>query len=276
MDDRLLRIEDIILSHVSRGMDQIRHAVSPGYCARAARLILQNRGRILIGTGFPASDAFETDGPVGAIALYQVLEQLECEPVFVCAPPLSRVLKQAYRTHEIPVLGWEESRGPIQSVLKALKPTLVVAVERPGIAQDGRYYNMRGEDISHGVAKFDLFFDLCECPTIAFGDGGNEIGMGNVRDHLSALPVIPSVTSCDELVISTVSNWGVYGVMAAMSLQLGQDLLAGLEPEATTAYLVANGCVDGVTLQAEHSEDGFPLTIGSAIIQKLRDHLRKI
>ncbi|MCK7511280.1 MAG: hypothetical protein MZV70_49285 [Desulfobacterales bacterium] len=44
-------IEDIILSHGTRGMDRIRGAVPAGYCARAARLILDNRGRVLIGTG---------------------------------------------------------------------------------------------------------------------------------------------------------------------------------------------------------------------------------
>ena len=271
MDDRVGLIEEIILSYGSRGIDQIRHALAPGYCGRAARLLLQDRGRVLIGTGFPVNGTFETDGPVGAIALYQTLEQLACEPRFVCGPPLSGVLKQMYRTHEIPVLNWEESRDPVQSALNALRPALVISVERPGITDDGRYYNMRGEDISPGVAKFDLFFELCECPTIAFGDGGNEMGMGNVRQDLSALPVIPSVTSCDELVIATVSNWGVYGVMAAMGLLLGEDLLSDLEPEAATQYLVANGGVDGVTLEAAHSEDGFPLTVGSAIIRQLRD-----
>ncbi|HSV92460.1 MAG TPA: glutamate cyclase domain-containing protein, partial [Desulfobacterales bacterium] len=91
-------IEDIILSHGTRGMERIRGALSPGYCARAARLLLAGRGRVLIGTGFPVGDSFETDGPIGAIALYRVLEGLGHEPVFGCAPPISQVLARDYRT----------------------------------------------------------------------------------------------------------------------------------------------------------------------------------
>ena len=56
-------IEDIILSHGARGMDRIRGAVPAGYCARAAKLILENKGRVLIGTGFPVVGSFETDDP---------------------------------------------------------------------------------------------------------------------------------------------------------------------------------------------------------------------
>lgn len=274
LDDRAFYIEDIILSHGARGIDRIRHAVSPGYCMRAARLMCQHRGRVLIGTGFPVGDAFETDGPVGAIALYDTLAKLGSTPVFVCAPPISLVLKKRYRTHEIPVLDWEESRGLVRSVLEAFRPALVVSVERPGITAHGRYYNMRGVDISQAVAKFDLFFQWCRCPTIAFGDGGNEIGMGNVKDALSVLPVVPSVTPCDELVIATVSNWGVYGVIAALSLLLDKDLLGPLTPKATTEFLVAHGGVDGVTCRPAHSEDGFPVAIGKRIIQQLRDYLK--
>ena len=62
------RIEDIILQHDNRGMRRLHLAMSPGYCYRAARIILNNRGTVLIGTGFPVSGSFESDGPIGAIA----------------------------------------------------------------------------------------------------------------------------------------------------------------------------------------------------------------
>ena len=47
------QIEDIILQHDNRGMRQLQTAMSPGYCFRAARMILDNKGAVLIGTGFP-------------------------------------------------------------------------------------------------------------------------------------------------------------------------------------------------------------------------------
>ena len=273
MDTIDVHIEDIILTHSSRGMDALRKSLPEGYCKRAADLILKNKGVVLIGTGFPVGSSFETDGPIGAISLYKVLESLKSRPTFVCAPPISRILSRDFTTYEMPIRNWEESRGLVEMALATLKPSLVISVERPGVTEDGRYYNMRKEDITDYAAKFDLFFDLSNCPTIAFGDGGNEIGMGNISGERSRMSIIPSITKCDELVIATVSNWGVYGVIAAMSLELGEDLFKLFDPAEIADYLLENGSVDGVTLQPENSEDGFPIPVGLSIILKLRDLL---
>ena len=264
-------IEDIILSHGTRGMDRIRGAVPAGYCVRAAKLILENKGCVLIGTGFPVGGSFETDGPIGAIALYRVLERLGNEPIFGCAPPISQVLAGDFRTLEVPILSWAATVPVVESALASIRPSVIVSIERPGVARDGRYYNMRGQDISDFLAKFDLFFELCSCPTIAVGDGGNEIGMGNVHAELAQLPIIPSVTMCNELVIATVSNWGVYGIIAALSRELDQDLFRYFDPVEIVRYLVDRGAVDGKTGYAECSEDGFPLAVGLSIIAQLRE-----
>jgi hypothetical protein len=265
------QIEEIILSHGARGMDRIRGAVPAGYCARAAKLIIENKGRVLIGTGFPVVGSFETDGPIGAIALYRVLEGLGYEPIFGCAPPISQVLAGDFRTLEVPILSWEATRPIVESALADIRPSVIVSIERPGVAKDGRYYNMRGKDISDVLAKFDLFFELCDCPTIAVGDGGNEIGMGNIITELAQLPIVPSVTRCDELVIATVSNWGVYGIIAAMSRELRQDLFSLFDPVEIVRHLVDRGAVDGKTGVAECTEDGFPLAVGLSIITQLRE-----
>jgi hypothetical protein len=236
-------VEEIILRHDSRGMTRIRRHLESGYCQRATRLILDNPGVILIGTGFPVAGSFESDGPMSL----------------------------SFETYELPIVGWNESKKAVQRALDKLKPSLVVSVERPGVTENRRYYNMYGEDITKFTAKFDLFFRYGNCPTIAFGDGGNEIGMGNVRDSLTAMNIIPSTTTCDELVISTVSNWGVYGVIALMSHHLQKNLFDLINPEAIANFLVENGCVDGVTSRQELSEDGFPIAVGVSIINKLRN-----
>jgi hypothetical protein len=266
-------IEEIILSHGTRGMDRIRGAVPAGYCTRAAKLILENRGRVLIGTGFPVEGTFETDGPVGAIALYRVLDRLGHEPVFGCAPPISKVLAVDFRTLEVPILNWEATRPIVEAALADIRPSVIVSIERPGVAKDGCYYNMRGKEISDFLAKFDLFFELCECPTIGVGDGGNEIGMGNIVTELAQLPIVPSVTRCDALVIATVSNWGVYGIIAAMSRELNQDLFRLFDPVEIVRHLVDRGAVDGKTGAAECTEDGFPPAVGLSIIAQLRETL---
>lgn len=264
-------IEEIILQHSSRGMNRIRKHIEVGYCQRAARLILDNRGVVLISTGFPVAGSFESDGPIGAIALCHVLMHLGYQPVFVCGPPLSKIISKSFETYEIPIASWDKSKKPIMQALRTLKPSLVVSVERPGVADDGRYYNMHGKDIGKFTAKVDLFFTHGKCPSIAFGDGGNEIGMGNVRDAFTTMSIIPSVTTCDELVISTVSNWGVYGVIALMSHQLKEDLFEFIQPKSIAGYLVANDCVDGVANRSELSEDGFPINVGVSIIDQLRN-----
>ena len=263
-------IEDIVLSHGSRGMDRLRGALPADFCSRAARMVMGNKGRVLIGTGFPVDGSFETDGPIGAIALYRVLEGLGYDPVFGCAPPISKVLGKGFRTLNVPILSWEATVPLVEQALADLRPALIVSIERPGVAKDGRYYNMRGQDISDALAKFDLFFERCACPTIAVGDGGNEIGMGNVYAEAAKLDIVPSVTTCDELIIATVSNWGIYGVIAAMSRTLHQDLFGGFDPAEIVRYLVEQGAVDGKTGYAECSEDGFPLAVGLTIIDRLR------
>ena len=62
-------IEDILVARNPRGMKSVQAHLEPGYCLRAARILQNCQGNILIGTGFPVVKTFETDGPVGAIAM---------------------------------------------------------------------------------------------------------------------------------------------------------------------------------------------------------------
>ena len=62
------KIEKIILQHGARGMDRLQKSMEPGYCRRAAQMILDNQGVVVIGTGFPVSGSFESDGPISAIS----------------------------------------------------------------------------------------------------------------------------------------------------------------------------------------------------------------
>ncbi len=264
------QIEAIVLQHSQRGMLEVARGLKSGYCRRAAELFRDHPGVVLIGTGFPVNGSFETDGPIGALALSRVLERLGCEPVFVCGPPLAGILKQIRRTFEIPILDPKGTLPWVEQALRRYRPALIVSVERPGMAADGLYYNMRGQDISDATMKFDLFFEKAACPTIAFGDGGNEVGMGNIGGLQPALPITPSQTRCDELIVATVSNWGVYGVIAELSRMVGEDLFRLFDPDQIAAHLVSNGSLDGVTWEPRPSEDGFPLDVGRGIIQALR------
>ena len=265
-----IEIEQALVARNLRGMAGIRDILAPGYCLRAAQTLLGAKGVVLIGTGFPVNSTFETDGPIGAIALYQTLETLGLTPYIVCGKPLSTALSLHYRVVSLLVGSGHNHEDEAQRILAHLKPNVVVSIERPGKTSDGRYYNMRGEDISARTACFDTFLDLANCPTIAIGDGGNEIGMGNVRQVLQHWDIEAAVTECDELIVADVSNWGSYGLIALMSRIEGKDFLQAFDPVSTLGYLSTLGSVDGVTRLNALTEDGLSSSVGAEVILELR------
>ena len=265
------RIESILVARNLRGMKTVQSHLQSGYCLRAAQILHDCNGHVFIGTGFPVVDTFETDGPVGTIALYNALESIGATPVIVCGRPLSEALATKYRVHEIRVGDHDKREQEALEAIEKYQPQAIVSIERPGQAEDGGYYNMRGESISARTACFDSFMNLSACPTIAVGDGGNEIGMGNVREALQDLNIVPAATTCDELIVADVSNWGAYGIISFLSIWHGSDLLKEINPLGILKYISELGSVDGVTRINQLTEDGLPATEGESIISELRE-----
>jgi hypothetical protein len=247
-----IAIENAMVARNPRGMQTLQAALEPGYYLRAAELLEQATGNVLIGTGFPVNDTYETDGPLGAIA------------------PLADALKTDYRVHKITVGQPSSAASEAREALAHYSPSLIISIERPGMAKDGHYYNMRGEDISLRCAAFDYFLTLATCPSVAIGDGGNEIGMGNIAQTVAQLDITPSATCCDELVIADVSNWAAHGIIAMLSARRGEDLLAGWDNLAQLHYLSQRGSVDGVSRENTLTEDGLDSSISEALILQLR------
>ena len=106
-----------------------------------------------------------------------------------------------------------------------------------------------GQDTSEFHAKLDFIF-LHHGTTVGIGDGGNEIGMGNLAEHIPSveqLPDEPCVTTVSHLIIASVSNWGGYGLVAGLSLLTGRNLLPSPEQEEDVIRaMVDRGAVDGV------------------------------
>ncbi len=264
------KIEDLLVARNLRGMQSLQAELEPGYCLRAARILDGCDGNVLIGTGFPVVHTFETDGPVGAIAIYDALERTGATPVIVCGRPLSEALSRKYRVHEIRVGDHERREHEALDALARYQPQAIVSIERPGQAADGGYYNMRGESITERTACFDTFMNLCNCPTIAIGDGGNEIGMGKVASALRELDIVPCVTGCDELIVADVSNWGAYGIISFLSLWQQRDLLGEIVPLDLLRYISELGSVDGVTRENRLTEDGLDVSVGESVLRELR------
>ncbi len=154
-----IAIEELLVARDHRGMARVREALEPGYYLRAASALRDIGGTVLIGTGFPVDDTYETDGPVGALALYDTLEYLGAEPVLVCGTPLSTTLAEDRRVIDIAVgnsagritdqgvepvrlRGGRRSGDPEISTLYTLvrlKPSAVISIERRGLTAVGRY-----------------------------------------------------------------------------------------------------------------------------------------
>lgn len=251
-------IEQMMVRQNLRGMATLLAHLPTGSYLRAAQLMVGCKGLVLIGTGFPVGDSFETDGPVGALVLYKVLEKLGATPLLCCGEPLFSALRDDYSCLQLPVNS-TDAAAFADEFLQQHHPELIISIERPGLAADGRYYNMRGQDISARCANFDVFFQQACCPAIAIGDGGNEIGMGKLYQAVSQLAITPSVTYCDELLLADVSNWAAYGVLALVSklkdAETGCGWLLDCQPKGLLAYLVERGAVDGVTGLASLTED---------------------
>jgi len=263
-------IEHALVELNPRGMASLRSQLKPGYCARAALRLWNNRqGKILIGTGFPVANTFETDGPAGAMALYTALSQLGAE-VWIAGPPsLAAVLADTHR-----VIALDAAVNPTQadlchSFIERIAPDLMISIEVPGAAEDGCYYNIRGVDISAQVRNFEEFMRQGNCPIIGIGDGGNEAGMGNIDAFAAALPIRPAVSRCDELVVADVSNWGGYALVAMLQYWSGEPFLEDLLETPLLAWLVEHGAVDGVTHQTRPTEDGLNEGSGNQIITRL-------
>ncbi|XP_037341837.2 D-glutamate cyclase, mitochondrial isoform X4 [Pungitius pungitius] len=208
-------------------------------------LALSHANSVAITTGFPThhtqSPPDETDGPPGAIAMATMLLSLGKQVTMVTdrrALEMNRaIVDEAVRTGvlktAISIVTFEES-GP-DSALRFLchhgdpnKPRYdhLVAIERTGRAEDGNYYNMRGVNIKHLVDPIDdLFIAAKDIPgiiTTGIGDGGNELGMGALRDKVRTMMPNGGLIACDVpadyAITAGVSNWGGYAVACGLYL----------------------------------------------------------
>lgn len=240
---------------------------------------------VLLTTGFPVMpDAQpETDGPPGAVALAQAVDAVGGEPVVAVEPSLEETVKKLAEvldcTLKVETVSPDADVDFVQDVFHQVEPEAVVAVEKPGRTQDGSYRNMSAMDVSRYVFSVDHLFEAAEdadVSTVAVGDGGNEVGMGGVREaverHVAHGSSVAAVTSADRPVLAGVSNWGAYGVIAAMSLFEDRNLVhAGDTERLLIEECVSSGCVDGVTGEPTASVDGFGVELHASVVDLVRE-----
>lgn len=272
-------IEDIILDKDKRSMTALRPYLSPTFCMDAAKFIYARPGPAFIVTGFYEikPQTIETDGPPGAWAIGHALSKLDRQVIFVsdqyCVPFLESETYGDESVEEFPIDGPTQSLAFANELLNQYKPSIVVAIERCSLTEKDRYLNMSGQDISEYTARLDSLFTE-HTDTVGIGDGGNEIGMGNLAEiipTIAALPNEPSQTKTTHLIIASVSNWGGYGLAAALSILAKKDLLPTSEEESARILgMVERGAVDGNILEPIPSVDGFMLKDNLGVLERLR------
>ena len=271
------KIEDIILRHSGRGMNLLREYLDSDYCRKAAEEILSwKRGTVILTTGFYVAGFAETDGPVGTEVLAKALDRLGFDPVIVTDRFCTGFFEpEGIRTVYMTITDDpKQQEKEAEEILDREKPVGMISIERCGINTRDDFENMRGISIRECTARTDLLFlkaPAAKIPTIGVGDGGNEIGMGNLQDVIKEkLSLVPCAVPCDRLVIASVSNWGAYGITAYLEKLSGEMVFPKYdEVNSFIEQTVEIGSVDGVTHERVAHVDGFDGTVEKEIVDAL-------
>lgn len=267
--------------------------------------------RVLIVTGAGAPPWLphgETDGPLGAAALARALDLgLGAKPVLVSEArnmpaivatteaaglavldPQAFASRGACATTELFTLG-EGGPADARALIGKHRPTAVIFVEKGGPNRKGVFHTVtgsgRGRDL---MASADALAEAAReagALTIGIGDGGNEIGFGAVADRVAGIQPFGRVCACpcqggiatvvetDILVVAAISNWGAYGVVAALACALGRaDVLHGVGEEARMLEsCVRLGAVDGILARPVMGVDGTNAASQEALIVLLHN-----
>jgi len=240
----------------------------PGGALRAARALARARS-VLIVTGFVVADGMpETDGPPGAAVLGRALRRLGARVRYTTDAAVAPIVTAALCAlgEPVDVLPCPHGADAALALLEQERPSHLVAIERPGRGRTGDYLNARGASVAAWNAPLDDLFRWSKAAvprrpvTVGIGDGGNEIGMGNVRARLARegplMARIASVVGVDHLVVAGVSNWGAYGVVAHLGRVTRRRLLhTAADERRLIEACVAAGAVDGLTRRREPTVD---------------------
>lgn len=262
---------------------------------------------VAILTGFPSRSFLlegvtETDGPVGAALLARVLEEtLGVVPVIVTERRVAHFSANCLTTAGLLVTDAERAvrskRGKHQAACAAvvdfpvehdaartraaelfdeLDPKAVIAIEQPSVGADGVAHTAAGRAITdHLLAKLDHVFDVARdrgVPRVGIGDNGNEIGMAfiadAVRDSCELGSVICAGSGCDALLVAGNSNWGAYGLAAAVeAVAAGSaSVLPRVDIGAIHRRCAEDGAIDGISQRPEPRSDGTPVDLNRSVI----------
>lgn len=223
-------------------------------------------------------EAVQQLSEVMGLHLYDSVEKILDMPISMAAIPFTKDREKAYVQS--------------QELLGVAEPKAVISIEAPGPNEAGVFHNATGLDVTELEAKTDVLFQRIRekgILNIAIGDLGNEIGMGTIRDHIRKyIPYaeengcqcgcgkgIATVSEADYIITATTSDWGCYGLMAAIAFLL-EDMEVFQDAELQEYAMkeaAKSGMIDmyGWMIPAI---DGFGIEINKAMISMMRECIR--
>jgi hypothetical protein len=308
--DRIVTL-DIGRRGIDRLYQPARDRAGGPLCKAAAEMLadLRRGDHLMILTGSPArswvsKSIGESDGPIGASGLARAIsEGFDAVTVLITdrqlmAPTAALVRRagpsvvdavEAGRVNDNPRFTSvavvdscseddEEARREAAALIDSYAPRAVIAVERLGLTREGTYCNAVGHPFAEGRSRLDHVVHEASSrgiPTIGIGDGGNEIGMGAIADAVRTyMPhgaAICSVTATDIVLPVGVSNWGCYGIQAALALLTGRPVF--VHPPALERRLIEAtvdvGFIDSPLGKGALSVDGLGIDIHVGITELL-------
>ena len=264
---------------------------------------------VLILTGFvvPPWLRAEHDGPAGAVTLARALNlALDAVPVIAGEGQVIERLDPLARACGFEVAPYEEAKAfprriafselPLSDdaarewavrILDETKPSVIVTVEKASPNEKGVYHSGVGYDMTAVAGKVQ--YVMAEAAdrgifTIGIGDGGNEVGMGCIKETVKK--VLPAATNCgcpcgagthsdiatDLLMVAMVSNWGAYAIEAMLAIakektEIMHDRV--LEDRVFNAAVSA-GLIDPAAGFAMDSGDAVHKSVHLAVVDILR------
>jgi hypothetical protein len=231
---------------------------------------------IVTGAGYaPGMPTGESDGPPGAASIARALYKgIGAVPVFICEKKHSRPIVASSEAATLMVRPESAARHGFgaavetapddQSAVAAWakeiherwQPKAIISVERLGPAKDGIVYNATAIPKGPATGIIDLAEVFYEgerrgCFSIGIGDHGNEMGFGRIPDAVANImpkgEILCTVVKTDILIPCLMSNWGAYGVEAALAFLLKMpELMHGPKMEGR----IIRNCLDAGGLEA--------------------------
>jgi hypothetical protein len=249
----------------------------------------------------------ETDGPPGAAAIARAIEiGLGAKPILISEERnmpatiksteaagiavVDEALFKQRRSCALAInypLGDAEGKVAAAALVDKFKPAAMIFIEKVGPNVKGIYHSIMGTPRTPDkIASCYHLADLAKArgiATIGVGDGGNEIGCGVIKEAVAAIQPfgkdcgcpchggVGTVTECDVLVFAAVSNWGAYGIAAALAGHLGnREVLHDEATELRIIYAsVAGGAMDGAYSRLIPYVDGTSDKVQASLITLL-------